>query len=499
MNSDPGSDRWRLDLESHVLFAPELADGPEDGRYFWSTSFQHEVGHWVRWQSSSIGLLLSLLRRARTITACNSLNRLTDKGRAWIIDFVKARPLWSYAAGYEPNLVDPDFALSGQMWLDMLCLESLLLDSADGIVGTWPGDAAVGPALSDAWRAAESFPMMATHPGNSFADHFFSELPTEVALRTPDRRLTTRSIWESACSLDELSIHPHGQDADIPDHRWMLRAKLKSDRYGFAVRIAQELTGPVSAKLFGLVAWLATDPPLPFLHTQEPIRWSDFSPPYRFMRLYSALGANPVLRDPPSDHGVYEFADDLLRAAGLSRAQWPETPIRDEIWGIEKDRLVPTRDMRLDFHSHPKAGQRFVGSLNMLVKASLALRAVFAEMPSKYAYPHIDDIYMSNGDGQDLIYRANSVRSLLVPLAMDFKDGLHQGGMDPATLAPIISRQDVVDYIAGVYFRASLDSFIKGEDVRVSMLPRHFRGLTAEAPGIMERILRGNMDIYLDW
>lgn len=152
---------------------------------------------------------MTLLRRARAITALNTLNRLNRRGREYVVDLVKQRPLWSYAAGYDTRLAaefDDQFALSGQMWLDMRFLEQALIESPDGMSAVWPADAAVGPAQSDTWRAAESFLPTVPHPENDIADHFFVEAPgaaTRSGFR-PDPRLTTRAIWESACTLDEL-------------------------------------------------------------------------------------------------------------------------------------------------------------------------------------------------------------------------------------------------------------------------------------------------------
>lgn len=494
------TERWRLDLDSHILFAPASAEGPGDGRYFWLTSYQHEVAHWVRWQSSSIGLLLTLLRRAQVITAANTLSNLTERGRELVLDLRHTRPLWSFRTGFEPELISHDFALAGQMWLDMKFLNHALIDSGDWRCEEWVADDAIGPALSDAWRAAESFPCMAAHPGNEVADHQFIETPTDAARNYVriDQRLTTRAIWESACTLDEVATDDYGASADdLTEHLRLVRAKLESDRYGFALKVAQGMVGSVSAPLFRLVAWLATDPPLPFLEPEgDALRWSHFSPPYRFMRLYAAIRDSPSLQQVPNETSIYDFAEDLLDRAKLQRAVWPKGTVELGILGVERGREVSVYEALPDFELFPGSTQKFVGSLNMLTKSSLALRMSYCDSPSKFVYPSSSDLYTSRGEICDGMKDAQTLWSLLVPLAMDFADGLHQGGFDPQSGAPVVRAEHMTEYVGSVLMRESLEALIEGRAVRWKSLPRAFRAaLSTKYPTLAERILESKMDL----
>lgn len=497
------NERWRFDLGSHVLFAPDTADGPADGIHFWRTSHQHEIAHWVRWQSSSVGLVITLLRRARAVTALEQLDRLNMVGRQRVVDLAKQRPLWSYATGYEPKVVDESFGLSGQMWLDMRFLEQSLLDSSDGLSAEWPADAAVGPALSDAWRGAVSFLPTAPHAGNTIADHLFVELPgaaIDSGFR-PDARLTTRAIWESACTLDELDVADHaGQEEDSYEHRRLVDAKVESDAYGFALRVASGLAGTVSSRLFRLIAWLATDPPLPFLQPfNGHIRWSEFHPPYRFMRLYAAVRDHSRLRKVPPRADLYEFADDLLRAAKLERANWPTTPVRPGIYTREGDRTVALHDWTVDYDTHPGFSNKYVGSLNMLVKASLALRAAFLESPSKIVYPNVDTAFFADQEIVSWIRDVSSAQSLLQPLVQDFSNGLFSGGIDPETGSGLISDRQMTNYVASVLVRESLDALITGMPVRRSQFPRNCREWGLGQPTAMEMLLLENYVVATEW
>lgn len=499
------NERWRFDLSSHILFAPDAAQGPTDGRLFWLTSYQHEIAHWVRWQSSSIGLAVTLLRRARAITALNTLNRLNRRGREYVVDLVKQRPLWSYSAGYDPMLVakfDDQFALAGQMWLDMRFLEESLIESSDGMSAVWPADAAVGPALSDAWRAAESFLPTMPHPENDIADHFFVEAPGAAKHNGlhPDPRLTTRAIWESACTLDELDADDLRGDYedDHADRRRLIDSKLQSDAYGFALRVAYDFAGTLCPRLFGLIAWLATDPPLPFFPPfGGEIRWSKFHPPYRFLRLYAAVRDRQAFRTMPDSVDVCEFADDLLRAANLERANWPTTQVRRSVLTIEANQPVPLYDWAADYDSCPAASQKTVGSLNMLVKASMALRATFREAPSKFVYPHIAAFYMPGEDSKHWELDSHKANGLLIPLAMDFRDGVHSH--ISADKVPMVSNKHGTEYVASLLLRESLDSFIEGRPMRRSQLPREFRDWRLGQPRPTEQHLLAGYDVAIDW
>ncbi|WP_149483047.1 hypothetical protein [Mycolicibacterium sp. P1-18] len=399
-------------------------------------------------------------------------------------------------------LFDESFGLSGQMWLDMQFLGQTLLDSSTGVSADWPADAAAGPALSDAWRAAESFLPMAPHVGNEIADQLFTELPS-AALGSgfrPDPRLTTRAIWESACTLDELDVEAPDRAHDRNDHRRLVDIKIKSDAYGLALRVAANLAGSLSSPLFRLITWLATDPPVPFLTPfGGEIRWSAFHPPYRFMRLYSAVRDHRRFRKFPFAADLYEFSDDLLQAAGLERANWPTTPVTNPLLTREGDRNVAVHDWAADYELHPGSSQKHAGSLNMLAKASLALRAAYVDAPRSFVYPKIDTLYFSVKDYDSWVFDTQAAHSLLQPFALDFKDGLHSGGFFPDGDLARLSKTHLTNYVTSLLFRESLEALIRGTTARRNHLPREFRewGLGQATP--IEQLLLGNYVVEIDW
>ena len=112
------------------MFSPHAFDGDRATvSPFWQFTFHHETAHWVRWQSSSIGMLLSALQRARGITANNALCNLDKKTRTRVIeDALNGVPIWTLESGYAPGFAGEDFALSGQFWLDHYVAYKVLFD-----------------------------------------------------------------------------------------------------------------------------------------------------------------------------------------------------------------------------------------------------------------------------------------------------------------------------------------------------------------------------------
>ncbi|MCX4598446.1 hypothetical protein OG819_55950 [Streptomyces sp. NBC_01549] len=141
---------WHLDLRSHILFSPDRFESDEDARDFWHATYQHEIAHWVRYQTSSIGLLLVLLQRARAITAQRAIQEVPDRMRDQIVERFRAgHPLWSYESGYDPSMAGSEFALMGQIWLDLRFTYEALLDFENLRGVRWRAADAVGNAISD--------------------------------------------------------------------------------------------------------------------------------------------------------------------------------------------------------------------------------------------------------------------------------------------------------------------------------------------------------------
>lgn len=482
MTSNP--EPWRLDLDSHILFSPLRRNELSTNRFTMS-SYVHEKAHWIRWQGSSIGLLLTLVRRARAIIALRAFGRLSHERRTKLRESSAYRAIWTFETAYEPDFISPDFALDGQAWLDLHYLEGRLLDGPRIAPPSWPGVASLAPALSNAWRAAQSFPDLLPHPDDSHADHMFDEpgaLLNDVDA-SYEETLTTRAIWECACIFDELALSRSYGTGDAEEHQRLMLAKLDSQRNRPALQVAAQATGGVvNPSLFQVVTWIATDPPLPFIKPlSNPLSWNQVSPAHRFVQLHKTIEENTRFQSLPSAQALEEFAEDLAKEAHVPRLSWPATATGEPVeivvgMGERLRQVIPSVP---DFGSEPGAGQPIVASLNMLVRASLSLRATMAEAVEILAFPAPGLIVVGDKTNASDVTKGTIVATLLDPLAQDFVDDLYQciAGGDY-----IVSRENLSSYIASVYMCARVNSLVTGRPLRTEGLPRKFRGITHEAP-----------------
>lgn len=472
---------WRLDLSSHILFSPAKGEGAID-LFYWNAALLHEHGHWMRWQSTSMGMLQTLLRRAAAITAHNSLATLARPGREKLVGVSEERPLWSFETGYEPSLVDHHFALGAQSWLDMDYAADLFFDFQSISHLPWNADVAAGSAISDAWRAASSFASCGLgpeHPGNEVADHLLLSLPSDyAAVIHSTAGLSLRAIWESACTLDELGAMGSDEGGDREEQLHLVSAKLSNPRYGRPWTYAQEALGPISPRVFRLLAFFAADPPMPFLGATAPMHWSDVYPPLRFVRACAGLRESPQIarKLASQDLTAIEAIHLVETATGLRCATWPSRESSSSLRILTGGGARPVFPTSLDFQEFPHVNQSVAGSLNALVRASAQLRSTFRAVPDYFVWPSTGGTYVDDGSELGMISAASQCEGLAVPLIQYLDDEVHLAGLAVEPDKPsLLDATEVWSYCNSVYTRTAMTSFLTGRSFPLNSLPPHLR------------------------
>ncbi len=476
---------WRLDLSSHVLFGPDQGHGATDS-FFDDTAYHHEVGHWIRWQSTSIGFLSTMLRRAGGITAHNSLAALTAEQRRQLRRATERGPLWSHATGCDAGLAGEAFKFLGVLWLDIDYLDALLFDIRGVAQHRWDVDAATARALTEAWRAADGFRYgapIAPFPGNDADGWILAEPPSAHPrwLTAYDPNLTLRTIWESASTLDELSVSIMGDDERRATRNQLVNAKLESPRYGYAWHLANKYSPGITPRGFQILAHFAADPPIPFFSQDfQPVIWSEFYPPIRFARACVALDDMPqVARKLNSSQDASESLGVLAEATGLPIADWPEFGHRSKT--TLGSHGVPRGLRHVDWavNDVPGLQQAAVGSLNVIGKASLGLRATFDNATEAYVWPAEAQLMYADKNDRDFLHHLNQATALLTPLLQHVGGITQPAGIEaPPSSSALLSESDCSHYMNSVYTRGVTTTFLTGRDFRSQGFPP---GLADEA------------------
>lgn len=463
-----GTCGWRVDLRSHVLFADQPFEGGEQARDFWLSTYRHETAHWVRYQTSSIGLLLTLLVRARAVTGQRALNVLPRDLRSRVIRHsLDGAAIWRFGDGFNADFAGHGFALAGQAWLDLQYAYQLLFD-IDAVRVRWSPLQALNSAMSDAWRAAGSFPGTAAHPGNDVADHLVIGVPARVVVGSSS--LTTRALWECASTIDELWYDVRPDPRTLRDLEKLVDLKLGDPVYGGPWLAARAICGDVlTHEAFLAVVHVATNPQLPFWADDvRPVHWDDLYPPARFIAALRCLARTPQLVRLCDRAGARldDFVDQLCDDAGLTYAR-------------------PLEDGTLDLDEHPGRRQPIVGDLNSVIRAGFFLRSSWEGSLHRAVFPAFPSVYRSRSDEQSM--RATQlVDAASTPILMDFEDGLYA--------SPLLTEEQQGDFCLHAWAHNTLDAWIRGGPAGSPQdyLPRQARVLEPEDRFVSD-YLRGDV------
>ncbi|MFI5801115.1 hypothetical protein [Streptomyces sp. NPDC051677] len=385
--------------------------------------------------------------------------------------FRAGHPVWSFEFGYDPSVAGAEFALMGQFWLDLRFTYQAIFDFEKLSEVRWHAADAVGSAISDAWRAAESFTGMTMHPGNEIADGLLRGRVRPIVVN--GHHLTTRSLWESASTLDELRSGCDSDDDNFAELSQLVRYKLDEPVYGGAWKVANQLCrAGTTPEMFLVAVHIATNPALPFWSSPVTrLDWDDLYPPSRFLRIYEFIARNMYLHDIVGRGQE----DDLSQVLKLLSSQ-AGVPYADPIGYSE-----------LDLDSHPAASQHLVGDLNTVIRKSLYLRHHWSESPSRFILPNTSQVYTMDDGGKDEIDRLRLVSSAAEPPLMQFADGLWSGPFFKDRLSA---------FLLNAWARNTLDALITGGDLEdQSYLPAQARQDEA-FERFRQRYLADNMAVW---
>ena len=367
--------------------------------------------------------------------------------------FRVGNPLWSFESGYDPSVAGDDFALMGQSWLDLRFTYQALFDIEQLKGVRWHPADAVGSALSDAWRAAESFSGMTTHPGNEIADGLLHGRVRSVVVN--GHHLTTRLLWESASTLDELRPSTSMDDGNFAELSKLVHYKLDEPAYGGAWKVANQLCrGGTTPELFQVVVHIATHPALPY--------WGW---PVTRLALGRPVPTDPVPKDLWVDRPEHVPARHRGGRRGGDLAEVLELIPRQA--GVRYAEPITHADPGLD--SHPAANQHLVGDLNAVIRNSLFLRHHWSESPSRFILPSTSQAYAMADGGRDDFDRLSLIASAAQPPLAQFADGLWSG---------TFFRETGPAFLLNAWAHNTLDALITGAIRRISRTSRHKCGGT---------------------
>jgi len=295
----------------------------------------HEESHWVRFHGTTIGAALALIQYAQQLTAAQfSGLSLAEKGRLWR-QRDNGQPIFTFpvlgTAGSD------DFKLFRQLWLDMKIGYKALLDSSslDGI--QWDRRAAIESALTDAFIF-----MPSVYDSSLSSDSPASDPRTAIQIcgsmyflqvGRRKQRLTTRSLFECAATLDQLlgilGSASYARQATLVGVERVLHT-LSEPQYGEPVLTFREIIGGVelsslvehSSTILALIDF-SLNPPLPPA-ISSPLdmrgrRWEELYPPARFTAACGALASGDIaiLNLECSDDDLREFTRAVAEATGM--------------------------------------------------------------------------------------------------------------------------------------------------------------------------------------
>jgi hypothetical protein len=298
-----GTSASHLSLRTQIMALAGSSDY-EDAELHdhWSGRHRHEVGHWLRYHGSTVGLYLTLLKLSRDLLAVDYLRSLDPASRAFIGETRRrGDAIWSYHHT-APSKLGESWDMGEQIWLDAYYAQTALLDFAgvDGL--SWNSDEALRFSMADVWTSLGALDPLAgsfaEFPGHDAARNWLrGDLVRPVCDGT---ELTTRLLWECASTLDELRFGRRSARSEQGqrDIFAMAREKLEGTSYGLPVRIAEQMLGQKpSLELLLFLLDFATNPPLPFLSkTSNPalVTWNDFYPPLRFIAACEMVEEHPT-------------------------------------------------------------------------------------------------------------------------------------------------------------------------------------------------------------
>jgi len=322
LNSPSGT--AALNLRSQMLFLNEPREDPVDlvlSTFAWSYKFLHESNHWARYHGSSLGVLLTLLRRSRDALASYFLDTLEASERRRLTE---QRQSGNRLFGQPPGAASPLGPNGERLETDWLALHftyQALLGRADVLApaGMPRGGqiCAIDRALHLTWNTADGRGMLG-HAG-SHEPHLVS---TSADGDAANSSLTMRLLLECAAVLDEIYMNTLGSLREVLDgDLWEMTSHAFEGDYGLAYRTAEQLAGrDLGPDCVLALIDFALNPVVPGLHLgANTVTWDEFHPVRRFTITARSLAhhRSQLERSKPTGETIRAFHAEIEAATGL--------------------------------------------------------------------------------------------------------------------------------------------------------------------------------------
>lgn len=447
-----------LDLRSHVLFVDDYFEADKHGQAEnWETVYLHERNHWIRFQGSTIGLFMHLLRFAQDWYAVQTLPFLDAAGRERVDRRRKeGRSLWSFDEGYTTEIGGNVFGLCGESWLDMDFSRRALFDIEEVLPHSRrvPANDAIRNAICDSWAVAHRLlPNVVPYPGFQDASQLFAG-PIEVHTPSQHGSITTRTLWESASMMDEArlaagSLGRPRNEAALQRINEELAKSPNAAPWRFASKLC---ANDITPRLFLMLVDFATNPPLhAFDSFAGRLTWAEFYPPLRFEAACRFVARHSYRRQLGSTRAdVNQFRRDLELGTSMRYGL-------DQAWKSHPDWLGFALD-------HAVLPYSFTASV--LLGSRELLNCKYEE-PERVFAPKLDSFWpVPRGEDLEAAFEREM---LLTPFIADYRDGIvTANGFDDV-------RTD--RYLRSCRLSGELTHLVSGKGaLDLSYLPNAYRG-----------------------
>lgn len=321
-------------LLKHPRRKAEPRDPPRKGSFVdFHRSKVHELNHWIAFNSTSIGNLLSLMLFTRARTVLNLLWGRSQKVRQAVVTarYKHGKPLvLLHETG---NLLSENFINNPkdlhslcQIWHDHLVVFNMLYSSNLQDEIDLPRGMVLGEVMGDAILYATEEVGLSSNPGTAIARVLYAQESTPF-LRHTGERLTTKLVFEALALANEMmSIRSFTDASEVGIEGCELKSHIEElsgeqgilGSYGLAIRMIWDIAGIVGLETVCPAIYLALNPPVPpVVFLEKPVDWHDLYPPIRLSRIAQAIPKVGTLQPFATPKVLREFISKLADAAGL--------------------------------------------------------------------------------------------------------------------------------------------------------------------------------------
>lgn len=303
-----------LDLDTYVAWV-----APNDDLIRYNLIVSHEGGHWARWNGTTTGVALTLMRYASHRAIRDALGSLPEH-EARLLRDARAAGQRIFQLGGPPPVDNSDLANYWQIWTDLHVAYSAIYDWSRLTAVQWDISEAIGSALSDVLYWA--YPLFDVRR-DGHRVFLGSQKPRYI--QVAGEALTSRVLFEAVGLCDELMTWATTDDSIARAHQAThsrYGQSLKSS-YGVPLRALEAMLGkrslpPVSAAVtVAVLADFALNPAIPPFVSNRKLEWNDIYPPIRYIRACDAVKQLGLLSAEPSASDLRSYSSSLSSITGL--------------------------------------------------------------------------------------------------------------------------------------------------------------------------------------